>query len=247
MATVAEHYDKVLARHYSKLVGEFDAAVNRQAALLDSLGIQCDGKAMALDLGCGSGLHALAFARRGFLVTAVDQNAALLEELKSRSEPVPLTLVHDDMGMFVSHTTERYQAITCMGDSLAHLEKRTDADSMLSRCADCLCPGGSLVLTFRDLTKELKDSQRFVSLYQDADTIMTCFLEYESETVKVHDLIHERGGDDTWRLNTSFYRKLRLHRETIADHLQTLNLTITCNKLDQGLVVLAAQKPRVNP
>lgn len=60
------------------------------------------------------------------------------------------------------------------------------------RRAGALEAGGRFVLTFRDLTFELKELDRFIPLRSGADAIFSCFLEYEAEHVKVHDLVYTR-------------------------------------------------------
>ncbi len=39
---------------------------------------------------------------------------------------------------------------------------------------------------------ELTELDRFIPVKSDGSKIFTCFLEYEKETVKVHDIIYER-------------------------------------------------------
>ncbi len=55
-----------------------------------------------LDLCCGPGRHALALAKEGFQVTAVDLIPLLLERAKAaaRSEYVNVEWIHDDMRKF---------------------------------------------------------------------------------------------------------------------------------------------------
>ena len=48
--------------------------------------------------------------------------------------------------------------------------------------------GGRFVITYRDLSREALELDRFIPVRSDDTTILTCFLEYEPETVKVHDL-----------------------------------------------------------
>lgn len=55
-----------------------------------------------LDLGCGTGNHALPFLRRGFEVTGLDESARMLAvaRRKARAERLPLRLVQGDMRAF---------------------------------------------------------------------------------------------------------------------------------------------------
>ncbi len=48
-----------------------------------------------------------------------------------------------------------------------------------------------------------------IPVKSDEQTIFTCFLEYEANIVKVHDLVYQKDNNG-WKLNKNFYRKLRL-------------------------------------
>jgi len=57
-----------------------------------------------------------------------------------------------------------------------------------------------LVLSFRDLSGELRGLDRAIPVGDRDELVMTCFLEYEASIVKVHDLIWVRQPDG-WRLH----------------------------------------------
>jgi len=65
-------------------------------------------------------------------------------------------------------------------------------------------PHGKFILGFRDLSVEQHGLDLFIPIRGDNERIMTCFLEYEPETVIVHDLIYVRQGDG-WDLCKSSY------------------------------------------
>jgi len=94
MSDVAKHYENLLARHYSWMVGTaFDAKVAEQQALLEELGVH--GEGLAIDLGCGPGYQAVALARLGYApVRAMDSSEALLNELANNSKDLPIERVH---------------------------------------------------------------------------------------------------------------------------------------------------------
>lgn len=85
---------------------------------------------------------------------------------------------------------------------------------MFKKAAASLEEGGKLILTFRDLSFGLPELDRFIPVKSDENTIFTCFLEYEPETVAVHDLVY-RKVDGKWRFNKSCYRKLRLSEKWV--------------------------------
>lgn len=72
------------------------------------------------------------------------------------------------------------------------------------------------------------------------DVIMTCFLEYETATVKVHDLVWVRERDG-WVFRKGVYRKLRLTADTVAARLESTGFTLTRHQAPGGMVALVAR------
>ena len=125
----------------------------------------------------------------------------------------------------------------CMGDTLSHLEREADLSRMFRGVAGRLVPGGRLVLTFRDLSGELRDLDRVIPLCAWDDLVMTCFLEYGPSTVKVHDLIWVRQPDG-WRFRKGTYRKVRLAPDGVTARLAEAGFTVERHEAPAGMVAL---------
>jgi SAM-dependent methyltransferase len=243
MSDVAKHYENLLARHYSWMVGAaFDAKVAEQQALLEELGVH--GEGLAIDLGCGPGYQAVALARLGYSpVRAVDGSEALLNELANNAKDLPIERVHGDIrGLKKFTAPESASAIVCMGDTLTHLESLDDVSQLLADAHAALKPGGVLALTFRDLSIERCGLDRFLPIRADTDRIMTCVLEFETDHVVINDLIYVREGA-SWSLHKSSFRKIRLSVEDVVADLRLLGFSVELNKmLANGMQAIAAMK-----
>src|SRR5258707_9749703 len=98
MTTVREHYDALLAEHYSRMFGDFETKVAEQRALLERLGVTASSQgALAVDLGCRPGFQSIALARLGYRVLAVDFSQRLLDELMGRTRGVAVEAVAGDI------------------------------------------------------------------------------------------------------------------------------------------------------
>ena len=75
----------------------------------------------------------------------------------------------------------------------------------------------------------------------DDKTVFTCFLEFEPDKVKVHDLVYRRV-DGRWDFTKSFYRKLRLPTDWVVTTLLDAGFADVDTDLDRGLVVVTAKK-----
>jgi len=231
---VADHYARVLGPIYGWMLGDFESAVSRTVALLESWGLGPGQGGAAVDLGSGNGLHTLSLARLGYSVTAVDLCQPLLGELQARAVGLPVRTVWADVLGFPRHLDGPTAVIVCMGDTLTHLPSRAAARSLVGSAAAALAAGGRLVLSFRDYTRPLEGDARFIAVRSDADRIHTCFLEYGPETVRVHDLVHSRSGA-TWTQTVGSYSKLRLDPEVVLGWLRAEGLSVTDAGAERGM------------
>ena len=243
MSTAQAHYDQLLGPVYTWMAGGWDAAVARNRALLDSLGLATWPRGVAVDLGCGSGFQAIPLAEAGFDVMALDLNETLLAELRGHASGHPVRIVCDDLLNFAAHFAGEAALIVCMGDTLTHLPSIDAVAALVRTAASRLQRGGRLVLGFRDLAShELTGLARFLPVRSEADRIFTCFLDYHADHVEVNDLLYRREGGE-WRFSASAYRKLRLTAACVGTLLTDAGLTLELAATDQGAVRIAGLKP----
>jgi len=240
------HYDTLLAEHYDWMLGvPFEVKVKEQAALLNALAGRAVGDALAVDLGCGSGLQSLALSELGYRVIAVDFSDKLLSKLSNRISGGSITARHGDirnLGDYVA--AEAASVVVCMGDTLTHLPSRKDVSALLRSVARALRPHGVFVVTYRDLAgTELRGLDRFIPVQGDERRVMTCFLEYTSpETVMVSDLIHVRDDAGHWTLKSSSYPKLRLPIGWLRGEIEAAGLTVVLQRAQRMITVAAVKK-----
>ena len=204
-----EHYDNFLASHYSWICGGSDLKINENRKFFrDHVGISdCSG--IAVDLGAGPGFQSVPLAESGFKVIAIDTSRELLLELNANAGELEITTVQDNLMKFDEHIPDKVKIVVCMGDTLSHLESREEIRALFRNVYSALEDKGLFVLSYRDLSVELRDLDRFIPIRSDSKRIFMCFLEYEEKHVKVHDIFFEKTKNQ-WRMEKSFYRKLRI-------------------------------------
>jgi len=118
--------------------------------LLDVLGLE--PAAIVLDIGCGTGRHAIELARRGFRVTGVDLSAQMLLQAmaKARAESVTVEWVHADATTYAAR--EPVDAVLCLcGSAFTMADLAADPlahdRAILANIHASLRPGGAFVLT----------------------------------------------------------------------------------------------------
>ena len=101
-----------------------------------------------LDMGCGTGSHALGLARRGFAVTGLDASRGQLREarIKARGTGLPVRFLHGDMARFDLGRT--FDAAICMFGGFGYLLTDRAFASHFGSVRRHLDPGGVYVFEF---------------------------------------------------------------------------------------------------
>ena len=241
MATVEEHYENVLSDIYVWMFGGFDREVEINTGFFRKHGIKPTRSGIAVDLGAGCGFQSIPLAQTGFSVTAIDLDTKLLGKLAGNSGKLPVRIIRDDLVDFDKHIDDNAELIICMTDTLIHLESKDRVISLFNKVVASLEDEGRFIITFRDLSYELSELDRFIPVKSDDNIIFTCFLEYEPETVKVHDLVYKKKNG-RWTLNKSYYRKLRLSKRWVDEQLSTAGFRYIESTVDRGFVTVIAVK-----
>lgn len=241
MASAREHYDQHLGPIYSWMGGGIESAFERGAAELDMIGATASSAGDAIDLGAGFGMHAVPLARRGYNVLAVDTCAPLLEELRVRTDGLPVRSVQDDLNSFSPHLSRKADLVLCMGDTLTHLTDEASVEELFATVSSTIRVGGRFVITLRDYSTPLVAEHRFIPVRSDENRILTCFLEYRDSHVRVHDLLHERDGSH-WSLRISSYDKLRLSPDWLTHALKEVGFKVSREAGLAGMIRLVADR-----
>lgn len=110
--------------------------------LVNEAGLKPGSK--VLDLMCGYGRHTLSLARRGIDVTAVDNLADYINEIKeiAAKEDLPVTASRQDVMQFRSE--DKYDLIICMGNSMSFFNEE-DSEKLFSNICSHLKTNGKAI------------------------------------------------------------------------------------------------------
>jgi 2-polyprenyl-3-methyl-5-hydroxy-6-metoxy-1,4-benzoquinol methylase len=238
---VRTHYDHHLARIYPWMSGDFETKCAEFRKFLSDHNISSGNATVAVDLGAGHGIQSVALAQQGFNVIAVDFSEQLLGELTSRSNGMNITTLCDDLRK-VSTFANKPELIVCCGDTLAHLESKTEVEMLLVQISKSLKNGGKVILSFRDYSSPLTGTDRFIPVKSDERMILTCVLDFEKDFVNVTDVIHE-NQNGTWKQKVSAYRKVRLTLNNITEWLTSSGFDIRhMQEMNRMHYVIASRK-----
>ena len=242
MNSVKDHYENLLARHYSWMAGGLEENIERNFDFFRTRKVLPEPSGLALDLGAGCGFQSIALSKLGFSVVAVDSSETLLNELRAHSQGIQIK--EGDLIDVIKQFDTDADLCVCMGDTVTHLESIAHVQVLFTDIYRGLVPRGLFILAYRDFTKELQGVDRFIPVRQDEERIFTCFLEYQERHVIVHDLLYTRSVDG-WDFHKSTYNKLRLNPAWVEEQLTTAGFAINEMKNDNGLITLTAMKQEV--
>jgi SAM-dependent methyltransferase len=239
MTSVASHYETLLAPVYLWMAGGIEQALVQGASDIAEL----SGGGFAIDLGAGFGMHSIPLARAGFRVLAIDSSAHLLEQLRAFADGLPVDTAMADLLLFPGFLkrNQRPDAILCMGDTLTHLPDIAGVEQLAQSVASSLAPAGRFIATFRDYTHLPEATRRFIPVRSDAQRILTCFLEEQGDTVRVHDVLHENHGG-AWTMRVSSYQKLRLALPAVQAIFERAGLSTSVTPGPRGMIKLVAHR-----
>ena len=123
--------------------------------LVEALGLRPGD--LVLDAGSGPGRHAVALARRGVKVHALDASPTFcrLAAEAARAEGLPVAVVCQDVRTLA--VTDTYDAVLCLCQGGFGLLGGADDEAVLERLAAALRPGGRLALTACSVAFAVRD------------------------------------------------------------------------------------------
>lgn len=237
---VKEHYKNHLGNFYSWMVGDFENQQKVQQDFFSENAIISKSNAIAVDLGAGHGLQSVSLAKLGFQVKAIDFNPQLLEQLHQNAVGYPIEIIEGDLVQFTQYI-DNADVIVCMGDTISHLSSFEALQQLFAQAYAILPTGGKLVISYRDYSIALEDTQRILPVRADESQIHTCLLEYFEHTVRVTDILHQ-NINGAWQQNASSYNKLRISPQKVVQMLQAEGFAIQASQNIQRMIYSIATK-----
>jgi SAM-dependent methyltransferase len=216
-----------------------------------------------LDAACGTGMHALALAQQGYLVTGADLSTGMIERARVNAEAAGVQVRFAAAGFGAlaleskGQTSFPFDALLCLGNSLPHLLTRPDLDAALADFAACLKPGGLLLIQNRNFDAVMAQRQRWMDpqAYQEArrEWIFMRFYDFEADGLINFNIVTLYWGEaDRWVQTIHSSRLRPLMRGELAGALLSANFhEITCyggmdgspfDPATSGNLVITAQK-----
>jgi SAM-dependent methyltransferase len=139
------------ARKIHQSPREYDASINWKARLKRELPVFAKlfgppGDLPLLDAACGNGRHAIALARRGYRVVAIDKSPDMIDFARSLpgAESPRITWVTTSFARLAHRCPGPFAGIFCIGNSLSAANSAAAVQKALANFAAVLHPRGRL-------------------------------------------------------------------------------------------------------
>lgn len=152
--SVRSFYD-ALAAQYHLIFENWDASMERQAAVLDSVvrALLGEGRHAVLDAACGIGTQSLGLAALGYRVTGSDLSPGAIERARDEAARRNIAVdfsVCDMRAVYEHHGQREFDVVLCADNSLPHLLSDNEIEAALGAFLRCTRPGGLCIVSLRD-------------------------------------------------------------------------------------------------
>jgi len=196
---------------YTSLASVYDIVFPENRAATRFLADCLDRPGRILDLACGTGTSALALARRGHEVSAVDLDETMIAKAREKDDSGTVAFF---VGSFSDIETlfpgGGFDLVYSIGNSIPHLSSRNDVACFVTAVSKLLAPGGLFVLQIVNFDRILHYNIDALPPIERLDHDITLVRNY-------------RMRDD--RLRVAFDTVLTVGGETTRHSVDLLTLT----------------------
>jgi glycine/sarcosine N-methyltransferase len=187
MMEARDFYDG-LGDDYDRLVS-WQARLAREQLFFNRL-FDENGTRSVLDAACGTGMHAIAFARRGMSCAGADLSPAMIGRARENASAAGVAVDFQvaAFGELAQRFAGPFDALTCLGNSLPHLPDDSALTACLAEFSRLLRPGGLLIIQNRNYDRVLRERQRFMPLASRSDE------EGETLFLRISDFADPEGA-----------------------------------------------------
>lgn len=170
-----------------------------------------------LDTACGTGMHAIALARRGYEVVGADVSAGMIERARANAAAAGVAVRLEVAGFGelapVLGKQESFDAVLCLGNSLPHALTEQALHATLADFAACLRRAGVLLVQNLNYDRILAHRQRWMEPQArregGTEWLFLRFYDFDPDgLLTFHVVVLQREGDGPW---TRRVMSTRLH------------------------------------
>lgn len=182
------------------------------------------GARRVLDAACGTGIHAISLAQRGYAVVGTDLSAGMVEQAQANAATAGVGARFEvaGFGELGARAGTGFDAVLCLGNSLPHLLTPDELAAGLADFRACLRPRGLLLIQNRNFDAILAHRQRWMAPQArredgDKEWVFLRFYDFEPDGRLTFNLVMlRREGVGAWHQQVASTRLWPLRRDELA-------------------------------
>lgn len=180
-----------LAPHYDKMT-RFQERFKPEGKVLQEWIKRYEFKS-ALDVACGTGLHAIILSTLGIKVVGSDISRDMLKQARYNSARagVKVKWVSASMQEVALKVPQKFDAIFCLGNSLPHLITIGDLHKAIQGLSKLLNDSGILVIQILNYDQVLKVKKRIVGIDREKNWEFIRFYDFQDNLIRFNILTIE--------------------------------------------------------
>jgi len=162
---MTENYYNCLAPYYKFIYPNWDASVQRQAEMIDSVIREFVGKKSktVLDVACGIGTQSIGLAHLGYKVTSSDLSSAEIDQARQEAARygVEIEFQVADMRQVWEIYQRQFDVVIACDNAVPHLLSDVEILLAFKQFYQCTKSNGGCIISVRDYAQlERKDKQK---------------------------------------------------------------------------------------
>jgi len=144
----------------------------------------------AIDVACGTGLHAILFAQAGVHMVGADLSSAMLAQAQTHAMQfgVQIEWIQASMEHVSDHINQTCEAVFCLGNSLPHLLTPQEFEAAAASFLRLLRPGGIFAIQLLNYTRILSEKERIVGIHRHGATEYVRFYDFLDPLIRFNVL-----------------------------------------------------------
>ena len=180
-----------------------------------------------LDAACGSGMHTIEIAKRGYSASGADLSPKMIHKAigNARDAGVNVNFQESTFGnlahAFKNDPGFPFDLIICLGNSLPHLLSLEQIQEALIDFANCMSQGGLLILQNRNFNAVTKNKDRWIEPKSrrigKEEWIFLRFYDFDSDGLITFNIVRlHRTNSNNWQQRISITRLYPLMQNDLA-------------------------------
>ena len=176
-----------------------------------------------VDVACGTGLHSIILAEKGFSVTGADLSPSMIEKAieNSRKRNVNIPFFQVSMDKLGEVLKDKFDFLLCLGNSIPHITEKEVLKNVFRSFFSILNPGGTFVIQLLNYHKVYKTDNRIVGVHRKGNKEFIRFYDLSHDYLVFNNLIVKWNGDKcTHNLHSTIlhpYRKEDLEKALASE------------------------------